>query len=245
MNKKIPTTSVLKSYRKRQNRTPFIIWGLAAFLGLSGLIILILSLTSSGGPKFTLFTTKTPTPTITFTPTNTSTPTNTPTITPTPTATFTTTPDAPFEYTIQEGDNLYAIAERYNLGDNGINLILSINPQLDPATIYVGQVILVPNPGMELPTTTPIPPDLPRGTEIQYTVQPGDTLAGIAAQFNSTADEIMAKNELEDANAIFVGQRLIVPVNLVTATATRPATSTPVTARPTDFIELPTLTPSP
>lgn len=106
---------------------------------------------------------------------------------------------------------------------------------IDPATQIVspGQVILLPNPGMELPTATPIPPDLPRGKRIDYTVEPGDTLAGIASKFNSTEEEIIKQNTITDPNAIQVGQLLIIPVNLVTSTPTRPPTSTPGPLDPT------------
>jgi LysM repeat protein len=79
---------------------------------------------------------------------------------------------------------------------------------------------------MQLPTATPIPPNLPRGTKLQYMVKAGDSLAGIASKFNSTIDDIIKENKLNDPNAIYVGQLLIVPANLVTPTATRPPTST-------------------
>jgi LysM repeat protein len=82
---------------------------------------------------------------------------------------------------------------------------------------------------MPLPTATPIPADLASGTELIYTIQAGDTLAGIAATFNSTVDEIIEANDLEDPNAIFVGQQLNIPTNVVTPTATFPPTSTPLT----------------
>jgi uncharacterized protein YkwD len=64
---------------------------------------------------------------------------------------------------------------------------------------------------------------------IDYRVLPGDTLAGIAFKFNSLADNIIEENNIENANALQVGQILKIPVNLVTPTATLPATSTPVT----------------
>jgi LysM repeat protein len=136
---------------------------------------------------------------------------------------------------VQEGDFLATIVENQNLGQDGVALILLLNPYneesgtgIDPTTqiIYPGQEILLPYPGMPLPTATPIPADLQRGTKLTYTVQAGDTLAGIAGLFNSTVDDIIAENDLEDPNAIFVGQQLIIPTNLVTATATFPPTST-------------------
>jgi uncharacterized protein YkwD len=54
-------------------------------------------------------------------------------------------------------------------------------------------------------------------------------LAGIAARFNSNTDEIIKANDITDANALQVGQVLQIPVNLVTATATLSASSTPIT----------------
>lgn len=240
------TSSVISSYRKRrQRRGPNLIFAAAGLLVLGGVILLIVWLTGPSKPLNTLFATDTPTPTLTFTPTVTATPTDTPTITPTPTETTTPTPSAPFSYTVQEGDSLFAIVEKFNLGDSGIKLILLLNPYnaetgtgVDPATLNLipGETLTLPNPGMPVPTATPVPPDLPRGTLVDYTVEPGDTLALIAAKFNSTEEEIIAENELEDANTIFVGQLLVIPVNMVTPTATRPPTSTastPVTATAT------------
>ena len=226
------TSSVISSYRKRrQRRGSNLIVILAALLFIGGIILLILWLSGSGKPLKNLFATDTPTPTMTSTPTITPIPTETPTITSTPTETATSTPAAPFAYTVQEGESLATIAGKYNLGDNGILLLLALNPTIDPVTqiVFVGQQIIVPNPGMQLPTATPIPPGLPRGTKVDYIVQPGDSLAAIASKFNSTADDIITENKLEDPNAIFVGQLLVIPVNMVTTTATRPPTSTPST----------------
>jgi LysM repeat protein len=238
------TSSVINSYRKRrQKSSPNIILIVAGVLVLGGLVLLIVWLSGPGQPLNTLFATETPTPTITSTPTNTPIPTETPTITPTATETPTATPSAPFNYTIQEGDSLAVISERFALGDDGIPLILLLNPYnpdsadrpgIDPTTqiVYPGLQIWIPNPGMPLPTATPIPADLPRGTLIDYVVQNGDSLAGIASRFNSTVDEIIAENELTDPNAIYIGQLLVIPANLVTPTATFPPTSTPSTPVP-------------
>jgi LysM repeat protein len=252
MNDGKSTRSVIESYRKRrqQNRT-FIVWGGAALLILIGIILLVVWLLGPSKPLSGLFATETPTPTLTFTPTLTNTPTETPTVTATFTETLTPTQSAPYTYIVQEGDFLATIAEKENLGDDGVALILLLNPyttegadgSIDPTTqiVYPGQEILLPNPGMPLPTSTPIPPDLARGTILTYTIQAGDTLARIAALFNSTIDDIINENDLEDPNAIFVGQQLDIPVNMVTATATFPPTSTPLT--PEASTSVPTATP--
>lgn len=244
------TSSIISSYRKRrQRRTPNLMFLLAVLLILGGVILLVVWLTGPSKPLDAIFATDTPTPTITPSPTNTSTPTVTPTITETPTITATATASAPFQYTIQEGDSLFAITEKFGLGDDGIKLILYLNPYstptgagqpavgINPNTHYIipGQVIWVPNPGMPLPTATLVPPDLPAGTLIEYTVEARDSIASIAVKFNSTEDAIITKNNLEDPNSIFVGQLLLIPVNMVTPTATRPPTSTltpTVTATP-------------
>jgi len=196
-----------------------------------GIILLLVWLTRPNQPLGGLFATDTPTATLTFTPTNTSTPSETPTITPTGTETITPTPSEPFPYTIQEGDSLDAIAQRFNLGEDGILLILDENPNIitqNNGVIFVGDTISIPPPGRTRATSTPIP-NLPRGTLIEYRVLPGDTLAGIAVRFNSLEQDIIDENEIENANALQVGQVLQIPVNLVTATATLPSTSTPVT----------------
>lgn len=202
----------------------------AIALVLLGLTLLLVWLTRPNQPLGVLFATDTPTPTLTFTPTETPPATETPTITPTPTETITPTPSEAFPYTIQEGDSLDALAQRFNLGEDGILLILDENPDLlqNNGIIFVGQTIQIPPPGRTRATSTPIP-NLPRGTLIEYRVLPGDTLAGIAVRFNSLTEDIIEENEIEDANALQVGDVLQIPVNLVTPTATLPPTSTPVT----------------
>lgn len=204
----------------------------AIALVVLGLVLLIYWLTRPEMPLGQYFATDTPTATVTSTTTNTATATLTATITETPTITVTATPSEPFPYTIQEGDSLEGLSQRFNLGPEGPQLIYYENQELlqpSGGVIFVGQTILIPLPGSVLPTTTPIPPNLPRGTLIDYAVLPGDTLAGIAVRFNSIADNIIEENELEDPNALSAGQVLRIPVNLVTPTATLPSTSTPVT----------------
>lgn len=236
------TGDVIASYRKRRQQSSAIfVYGAAGLLVLAGLALVGIWLSGPSHPLTSLFASKTPTPTLTYTPTVTPTPTDTATITATATRTATATAAAPFIYTVQEGDSLDAISSKFSLGTDGIPLILMLNPYsatavsgIDPATlnVYPGQQIFIPNPDLKLPTATPIPPNLTKGSLVPYVVQSGDSLAGIASKFNSTVDDIVKANNLADANAIQVGQQLQVPVNLVTPTATRPPTSTPRTPIP-------------
>ena len=225
----------LNTRRRRPPIGPRIFTVAAVLLVAGGIYLLASSLIGPGKPISAMFATDTPTPTVTFTPTNTSTATPTPTETLTPTITNTPTPSAPFQYTILEGDNLVTIAQKFGLAEDGIPLILQLNPAIaeSKGIIYPSQVIFIPNPDMRFPTSTPVPGDIPRGTRFTYLVLPGDTLAGIAAKFNSTVDAIMEANDIDDPNALSAYVELQIPVNMVTATATRPPTSTPVTGTPT------------
>ena len=240
-------SNTIDSYRKRQQRGPIIIWGLAVLLVVVGVIILVVWLTGDNKPQINLFATETPTPTLTFTPTVTSSPTPTATATATATITLTPTPSAPFLYRVQEGEFLYSIVEKYNLGNDGIALLYILNAEIENAdgVVFPGQEIYIPHPGMELPTATPVPVDLPRGTELEYRIQSGDTIAAIAAKFRSTEEEIITLNELEDVNTIQVGQILIVPANIVTAVPTRLPPTSPADATPTAIAGNATGTPVP
>ncbi len=218
---------------------PVILGLLALVLVAIGVIILYVWFSSPGGPKISLFPSATPT--LTETPTNTPvTPsaTATETVTPsfTPTITETPTPSGPYEYTVKDEDNCWQIALDHNVD---LPVLLAINNfPPDQCPIVAGQKILIPAPGQALPTDTPIPSDIAKGTKIEYIVKSGDGLGAIAVRFNTTVEEIIKatneynkKNnlaELKDAGTIFIGQKLIIPVYIVTPTATRAATSTPV-----------------
>lgn len=227
--------NVISSYRKKQKRGPYIIGGIAILLAIAGIVLLVVYLTGGGGGQISLFSSKTPTPTETATPTPvtpTATATNTPTVTSTPTQTMTSTPSGPFEYQVQEGDNCTTIAEQFEVD---VEVLLVLNNLTGGCFITVGQTILIPAPDQELPTATPLPTDIRPGTEIEYRVRTGDSLFALAVAFNTTEEAIIeATNEyrvendleeIEDNNDIFVGDILIIPVNLVTPVPT--ATNTP------------------
>jgi len=222
MTEKDSAQNVIDAYRRRQKasrRAPVII-GLSALLLIAGAALIIFWLLGSGGPKlsFSLFASDTPTPTDTATPTatatNSPTPSMTPTITNTPEPSATATQSGPFVYQVEEGDSLWTIAQEYKVD---LLVLITVN-NLDPANpnIRVGDKLIIPGVDTKLPTPTPLPTDIRRGTKINYQVQLGDSLLSIAIQFNSTVDDIKRENKLENENQIFVGQTLVIPVNLVT-----------------------------
>lgn len=231
----------IDTYRKRRKQTWLLIIGaVAVLLVVVGIIIVVVSL--SGGSGVHLFATKTPTPTITPSPTITPLPTATATETLTPTITSTATPSAPYDYVVLEGDSLFKIVQDRQLGDNGIVLILLLNPYnptntarpgIDPMTgaIFAGQTITLPPPGFPFPTVTPLPTDLPKGARISYFVMPGDSLGAIAAKFNSTVDAIVQANKTllnkGASSVIYPGWTLLVPINIVTPVPTAAPTATP------------------
>jgi len=228
MSKKENPQNVIDSYKKRQQTMPVIIGGIAGLLIVGGLVLMIFWLSGPNKPSLPFLSTSTPTPTETFTPTPippTNTATLTATITSTSLPTETPTPSGPFEYTIVEGDYCQKIADQF---ETVVKALILANPALGSnCNIRVGDKILIPPKGWLLPTDTPIPPNIKAGTLVEYSIEPGDTIGKIAEKFNSDADKIMTTNKLEDANLIYVGQVLKIPVNIVTIVPTRPATITP------------------
>ncbi|MGQ9661098.1 MAG: LysM peptidoglycan-binding domain-containing protein [Kiritimatiellia bacterium] len=82
-------------------------------------------------------------------------------------------------------------------------------PVLPPPVVVPKQVekpsVLPPPPVTEPPVRT-----WPAETTI-YVVAKGDTLEGIARRHGFTVSELVALNELKNANRIFVGQKLVLP----------------------------------
>jgi LysM repeat protein len=237
MSEKENPQNVIEAYRKRQQtaqRAPLIM-GIAIALVVIGAAVIIFWLFGDNRPSISLFATDTPTPTetatATATPTQTATPTETPTATATPTETLTPTPSGPFVYEVVEGDNLFDIAQRFKVD---LFVLIGIN-NLDPNNpiIDIGDRLTIPGPETELPTETPLPENVRPGSKIDYFVKSGDTLAIIAARFNSTIDSIVEENQLENPNDIFIGQKLIVVIGLVTPVPSiTPAPPTPTGGTP-------------
>lgn len=214
---------------------PYFMAGLAILLVVVGIIILVVWFTGSGKGKVgavSLFASATPTVTETSTPTPvtpTATATVTRTVTVTPTASQTVTPSGPYEYTVQDGDSCWDIAATHKVNPD---VLLALNNFGNACPIKAGDKILIPQAGAELPTDTPIPSNVV-GTKIEYTVKSGESLAAIAAKFNTTVDAIKADNKIVDVNKINAGDKLTIKPNTITPTVTKAATATVTPGGPT------------
>lgn len=189
---------------------------------------------------------------------------------------FSTTFDAAAQttYTVEPGDNLSIIARQFGVS---VSEIAAANNIVNPSLIFVGQVLTIPggsdsgsgssSGSTAAPTNTPAPAATQStstgstgassgsstGETSTYRVASGDTLFGIAFKFQTTVAQIVALNDLSNANYIFVGQPLLIPgsgggtvvAQPTTAPAAQPTTA-PV-AQPTTapVVAAPTNTPAP
>ncbi|MCC7361757.1 MAG: LysM peptidoglycan-binding domain-containing protein [Anaerolineales bacterium] len=232
--------------RRRARLVPLILLVIAALI-IIGILVLALA-AMSNGPGLGLV--RTATPTASLTPTHSATPTtpaptNTPADTPTATETAGPSPTPTQQiHTVAEGETLFSIAELYRAN---VCSIMAINNIVDAAVISVGATLIIPPPDYVVPTATPLPTDVPRGTVFTYVVGCGETLDEIAAKFNSTGTDIAERNDIDDPLSIQIGQVLEVRANIATPTPTATGTNTPpVTAPPAATATLaPTLAPPP
>jgi lysozyme len=132
-------------------------------------------------------------------------------------------------YVVQPGDSLSGVAVRYNVS---LSELATINGLYDVHRVFVGQVLRLPAqlpPGYaQTPSTSPAQSPVVTSPIVQvpviqvplgnivgyrnYTVRQGDNLSAIALRFGSSIQAIMAYNGLANANYIFTGQRLTIPI---------------------------------
>lgn len=152
----------------------------------------------------------------TATPTPESAVSPTPSPTPTPEATPTPTP-APQTYTVQAGDTLLGIAERFGIT---VEDLQSRNELTDPNNIFVGQQLQLPQPGERVQPETPAAGG--GDADDVYVVKAGDTLYAISQELSVTVEDLAAINEITDPSQLFIGRRLFVPERRVTPPTVRP-----------------------
>ena len=105
-------------------------------------------------------------------------------------------------YTINEGDTLYSIAEKYELP---VSLLMKVNGIDNPYNLQIGTRLCIPGTEDQLPDREE---ELPRRT---HTVAAGDTLYLIAKRHGVRLDNLMRANPDIDPYNMLVGTILIIP----------------------------------
>lgn len=104
-------------------------------------------------------------------------------------------PNTSEQYTVQRGDTLYSISQKFNISVNSLKEINNLNTN----TILPGQILIIKE------NVTPPQPTT-------YKVQKGDTLYSISQKFNTTVDEIKKLNNIT-SNNIYINQELYIPTS--------------------------------
>ena len=105
-------------------------------------------------------------------------------------------PETPYLiYTVQKGDSLWKISQKYGVP---VNEIIAFN-NLNSVNLQVGDELQIPISSLDDNTSN----------QLTYTVQNGDTLWSIAKKFDVTVDSIKTTNNLT-SNLLTVGQTLTI-----------------------------------
>jgi len=120
--------------------------------------------------------------------------------------------------TVQPGDTLWGIAQAN--GRSPADLATA-NGLLPDAQVIAGSTITLPGdtaPAAQEPAAAPVATQTERATQAQapaamgaYTVQPGDTLGGLAAQYGTTVEALTAMNGLDAAAPLVSGTAIKLP----------------------------------
>ncbi len=101
------------------------------------------------------------------------------------------------EYTVEPGDNLSSIAQKFNISLNTVRWANNLNTS---SIIHPGQKLII----------------LPVSGVIHY-VGKGDTISEIAKTYNGKTKEIIAFNNLSSEGDIYVGDVIIIPNGVVSS----------------------------
>jgi len=112
-------------------------------------------------------------------------------------------PDGTIRYTVQSGDSLWKIANRYGVT---VDELISAN-NLTNTTLQIGDVLIIPS-RIEEPEIPEVAP--PSSNVIEYIVKSGDSLYSIAKKYGITARELQEYNNLP-STLLSIGQVLQIP----------------------------------
>ena len=125
-----------------------------------------------------------------------------------------------YEYTINAGEGLFAIARKFNINQNDLH---QANPNLT-TNIKAGDKILIP-----IKNNTPQSSDITMSDTTQHihihTIQPKETLYSIAKKYNINIDTLITHNP-SAKTSIKAGETLIIKTTTKPSNITTPTTTT-------------------
>ena len=132
-------------------------------------------------------------------------------------------PSSEATHVVAPGESLYAIALYYGVD---LSALAAANGIANPHLIQPGQVLSIPRPGTEAPSSGPA--DVPSAGERYHDVRAGETLLGIALEYGVSLEALQAANTIINPSIIQVGLRLRIP----TPGETRPTAAEPAPSAP-------------
>ena len=112
----------------------------------------------------------------------------------------TTTGGEPIVHTVQAGQGLIEIATLYGVSMEEIMAANGLTPQ---DILRIGQELIIPGVTAR---------DIAVAQGNVHVVQAGESLLSIALLYGVTTEDLQVANELDNPDAIFIGQELIIPV---------------------------------
>jgi len=110
-------------------------------------------------------------------------------------------------YTIQAGDTLFNISQRYGTTVEAIMAVNGLNSDL----VYVGQTLTIPADDGSSYTAPVDIPAAPGGDGNYHVVAPGETLFRIAQNYGVSVEAIAGANNIAYPYIIYPGQPLLLP----------------------------------
>ncbi|MCP4168637.1 MAG: LysM peptidoglycan-binding domain-containing protein [Chloroflexi bacterium] len=102
-------------------------------------------------------------------------------------------------HVVKPGETLFGISMQYGVP---LNELASANQITDPSTLRVGQRLVIPNAAESQGVSS---------ESRVHIVRPGETLSSISVKYGVTPAAIMQANDMENANRIYSGQKLVIP----------------------------------
>jgi uncharacterized protein YkwD/LysM repeat protein len=124
-----------------------------------------------------------------------------------PAAVVADVPESGLSYTVQPGDTLSTIGERFGMA---WETIAAANNLTQWSLLQIGQTLVIPGQGAA--STRPDVVDAgTQASELQYIVRSGDTLSSIAERYGVSWQMLAAVNNLTDASVLHIGDLILIP----------------------------------